>query len=343
LAITGDGFFPLKSADGLQDIYTRNGTFVLDDSFSVVNSAGQGLMAASVDSSGKADLNDLKKLIIPRATVGDAVETSLIELGLNVPADARVITSEFSRNDPSTYNLTTAVTVFDQGGNEYLATVFYAKTQVASPDNPFNKWQTHVFIGETKLEELLIQASDNDEKLYVNKYGEIRQESKINPAEINGGVSKLFNLDDLNNPQPSVPATAAGGQLPPQLTNDWKSGAIPRSLLATGKVDGVSPDIDIKDDKLAFQLSVDGAEPVTVDLTFLTNDPTSTRSFTGVEIAREISNAISKAYGDERFIDFTSLKADTEPNTPAKLFKIASFIVILSVFQFVLRSFYNRL
>ena len=40
IAITGDGFFPLKSADGLQDIYTRNGTFLLNDAFAVVNSAG---------------------------------------------------------------------------------------------------------------------------------------------------------------------------------------------------------------------------------------------------------------------------------------------------------------
>ena len=60
IAITGDGFFPLKSADGLQDIYTRNGTFLLDDTFSVVNSAGQALMAATVDSSGKADLENFK-------------------------------------------------------------------------------------------------------------------------------------------------------------------------------------------------------------------------------------------------------------------------------------------
>jgi flagellar hook-basal body protein len=300
LAITGDGFFPLKSADGLQDIYTRNGTFVLDDSFSVVNSAGQGLMAASVDSSGKADLNDLKKLIIPRATVGDAVETSLIELGLNVPADARVITSEFNRNDPSTYSLTTAVTVFDQGGNEYLATVFYAKTQVASPDNPFNKWQTHVFIGETKLEELLIQASDNDEKLYVNKYGEIRQESKINPAEINGGVSKLFNLDDLNNPQQSEPATVGGLQLSPQLNNAWKNGLSPFEFLAANNA---------QTNPLKFDLRVDAsASPVTVDLGYLlAGDIDPTKRYTGVEIAREITNAIAKAYGDERHFNFSSL------------------------------------
>ena len=75
IAITGDGFFPLKSADGLQDIYTRNGTFLLDDSFNVVNAAGQSLIAAGVDSSGKADLENLSKLNIPRKTTGDAIRS----------------------------------------------------------------------------------------------------------------------------------------------------------------------------------------------------------------------------------------------------------------------------
>jgi flagellar hook-basal body protein len=214
IAITGDGFFPLKSADGLQDIYTRNGTFLLDDSFAVVNSAGQALMAASVDSSGKADLDNLRKLIIPRSTTGDARETTEIELSLNVPADGEVKTVPFDPLDPSTYNLTTAVTVFDAGGNEYLATVYYAKTQRASPDAPENKWQTHVYIGDTKLDEFLIQASDSKgEAQYVNKYGQVRSESQIPPQDIARGITKLFNLDRLTNQQPSTAAEFSGQPL----------------------------------------------------------------------------------------------------------------------------------
>ncbi len=59
LAITGDGFFTLKTPEGLQDVYTRNGSFTLNDQNNVVNATGQRLMAASVDSSGKADLTNL--------------------------------------------------------------------------------------------------------------------------------------------------------------------------------------------------------------------------------------------------------------------------------------------
>ena len=406
IAITGDGFFPLKSADSLQDIYTRNGTFLLNDSYAVVNSAGQALMAATVDSSGKADLSNLKKLIIPRSTVGDAAQTSNIELSLNVPADAQVITSAFNPNDPSSFNLTTAVTVFDQGGNEYLAKVYYVKTQVATPEEPFNKWQTHVYIGDTKLEELLIQASEGDEKLYVNKYGEIRKENEINPSLINGGVSKLFNLDDLSNPQQSIPATAPGAALSAQMISDWKSGFVPMNytgvdpvvtatlspssltattrgvvptagdlsitigasdavtatftptggtatavtgvmsddqltitfsgspLAETGKTFSVTTsaalaatntiDLALVANPLEFTLNVDSsADPVVINMNHLIDSNADiTKKYTGVEIAREITNAIGRAYGDERYFDFSSLKATTSA-TNADLFKIA--------------------
>ena len=226
IAITGDGFFPLKSADGLQDIYTRNGTFLLNDSYAVVNGSGQALIAASVDSSGKADLDNLSKLIIPRSTTGDAVATTDIQLGLNLPADAKIPALPFDKNDPATYNKTTAITVYDAGGNDYLATVYYRKTQVAKPEDPSNKWQTYVFIGDTKLQELLIQSKDKSgEAQYVNKYGEVRAESDIPPQDIARGVTKLFNLDDLKNPIASTPATAkSASPLSVPLVNEWKNG-----------------------------------------------------------------------------------------------------------------------
>ena len=327
LAITGDGFFPLKSADGLQDIYTRNGTFLLDDSFAVVNSAGQFLEAAAVDSNGKADLDNLQKLIIPRSTNGDARETTLVELALNLPAEGEVYGVAFDRDDPNSYNLTTSVTVFDAGGNEYLATVYYQKTKVASPEDPTNKWQTHVFIGDTKLNELLIQATDSkDNELYVNKYGEIRSENgspPIPPQDIARGVTKLFNLDDLKNLQPSIPATASGSPLTDGLVSQWKQGInIPtrmQEVLTESPVAGVT-----NRSPITFALNIDESrEPVVIDLSYL-NEPGSslTERYTGVEIAREMTNTISKAYGGQRFFDFTSLK-ETETSTSINLFELS--------------------
>ena len=43
LAISGDSFFPLKSADGQTDIFSRSGAFVLNEQGNVVNGSGQAL------------------------------------------------------------------------------------------------------------------------------------------------------------------------------------------------------------------------------------------------------------------------------------------------------------
>ena len=89
LAVTGDGFFPLRSADGLQEVFTRNGSFLLNEQFNVVNSSGQRLMAATVDSTGSANVNERVVLTIPQKTSGEAKQTSVVSLGLNFPADAQ--------------------------------------------------------------------------------------------------------------------------------------------------------------------------------------------------------------------------------------------------------------
>ena len=348
IAITGDGFFPLKSADGLQDIYTRNGTFLLDDSFAVVNSAGQALMAASVDSSGKADLENLGKLIIPRSTNGDARETTAIELGLNLPAQGDVITAEFDPSNPETYNLTTAVTVFDAGGNEYLATVYYVKTQRASPDDPTNKWQTHVFIGDTKLDEFLIQAaSAKDELLYVNKYGQVLPEGEIPPQDIARGVTKLFNLDQLTNKSDSDRATYEGEPLPTNTVELLKTGqfsvanviAPERELTAgvltrvaafpppivgelggLGSIDGLldgatgnETNRPTTTPEIFAYLSIDESpNPVKVDVSELYDAGVDAPTYSGVELARFLEAKINKAYGDQNYFDISSLVDENE-------------------------------
>jgi len=219
LAISGDGFFPLKSQDGFQDIFTRNGSFMMNDQYNVVNAAGQKLMAASVDSSGKANLTDMNVLTIPQKTTGMAQQTSKIQMGLNFPADAALITAPFNRNDPTTYNKSSAMTVYDAGGNSYLATIYYAKTQNASQASPNNRWQTYVYVGDNLVSASLQQATDkNGELMYVNKYGALKSATDFKTPEdiaaLNSSFSKKtikFSLDQLTNTQTSQPATITAG------------------------------------------------------------------------------------------------------------------------------------
>ena len=300
LAISGEGFFPLKSADGLTDIFTRNGSFVLNEQFNVVNSSGQALLAAAVDSSGKADLEKLSRLAIPVSTSGQAQETSEIQLALNLPSDAEVIEAQFNRNNPATYNKSTALSVYDSGGNSYLATIYYVKTANATANSPTNKYQTYVFVGDDQVNPALQQATDdNGELLFVNKYGVLKPFSEVEDLLVNRKTQK-FSLDDLNDVRTSVPATVEGAKLPNDLTADQGFN------FSTGITNG-----DFTAGQLKNFLTVDvdnSGSPVTVDLSALAaND----RKYTGVELATIMQNQLNVKFGDERYFDLTTASART--------------------------------
>lgn len=270
LAITGDGFFPLKTPDGLQDTYTRNGSFTLNDQNNVVNSTGQRLMAASVDSSGKADLTNLNALTIPSKTSGEAVETTKIQLGLNLPADSAVITAEFDRSNASTYNKSTALTVYDSGGNGYLATVYYVKTQNATLDSPFSKWQSYFFVGDTQVKPALQQATDTvGGALFVNKYGDVlpKTDSRVIPSS---GTTEMYSLDQLTDTRQSSPATAVGSILSSAI---YTNGALTD---ANGT--------------LSFNISVDGGTSQAINYTLQAADADPEVLARNIEI--EINNVL---------------------------------------------------
>ena len=298
LAITGDGFFPLKSADGLQDIFTRNGAFMLNEQFNVVNSAGQRLMAATVDSTGSANVNERVVLTIPQKTSGDAEETSLIELGVNFPADAGVIDPKlqpFNRSNPASYNKSTALTVYDKGGNGYLATIYYVKTQNASQASPTNKWQTYVYVGDDEVKASLLQATDdNNEELYVNKYGQTKPYSEVKDLLVNT-KTKMFALDELTDTQISVAASLKGAAVA-TTPYDLAAGINFKTLSAA------TPAFKTALSNL-FTVDVDGSgSPVSVDLSYLANKNTL---YTGDQIATEITNVLNRKFGGERYFDFS--------------------------------------
>jgi len=286
LAVTGDGFFPMRSADGLQELFTRNGSFLLNEQFNVVNSSGQRLMAATVDSTGSANVNERVVLTIPQKTSGDAKQTSLVSLGLNFPADAGVITEPFNRSNSATFNKSTAFTVYDNGGNGYLATIYYVKTANANQNVPFNKWQTHVFIGEDQVNASLVQATDaNNERIYVNQYGQTAPYSAVKD-ELTTAKTQLFSLDELTAKKISTAAEVTGNAVD-ETNYDWITGKTKSELGALLVADAFTVDVD------------DSGVPVKVDLSKLTNLPATTK-ITGDMIAEEATNQLIKGFGIPR-------------------------------------------
>ncbi len=299
LAVTGDGFFPMRSADGLQETYTRNGSFLLNEQYNVVNSAGQRLMAATVDSTGSANVNDRVVLTIPQKTSGEAKQTSLVSLGLNFPADASVITTAFNRANPATYNKSTAFTVYDAGGNGYLATVYYVKTKNADSTSPTNTWQTHVYVGEDQVNASLQQATDtNGQKLYVNQYGQLQPYSAVKD-ELTTAKTELFSLNDLTDKRSSLPAGISGT---PVTQFDFSNGVNFKTLNTAAANNSIKTGL-----ASLFQVKIDGSKtPVNLDLSYLADTDTK---ITGSMIASQVTAQLNQRFGSGCYFDLTDINS----------------------------------
>lgn len=142
LAINGEGFFTVKSDKGLA--YTRAGAFGADRDGYVANSAGQKLQVYAPSASGTgfdtANVSDL------RLSSGDNPPraSSALEVQANLPAnDAAPTTMPFNAADPTSYNHTTSVTVYDSLGATHTANLYFVKGATA------NNWDLNVTIDGT--------------------------------------------------------------------------------------------------------------------------------------------------------------------------------------------------
>jgi hypothetical protein len=178
--------------------------------------------------------------------------------------------------------------VYDSGGNGYLATVYYVKTQNASQESPFSKWQTYFFVGDTKVKPALQQATDTlGADLFVNKYGDVlpKSDPRVIPSS---GTTEMYSLDQLTDVRPSSPATALGASLPTAnfsgglLRND-AAAATAANILAKTTATGT----------VAFKLSVDGSAPQNISYTLVAGDNDPEVLARKLEVA--INNAMSVA------------------------------------------------
>lgn len=138
LAINGDGFFVVENNG--QKFYTRAGVFDTrqdKNNPSMLNLVsadgslllGKGGQPITIDQADQA----------PKATTKGS-------LGLNLDSGAPVIDAAkpFDITDPSTYNSTSTVKVYDQLGNEHQVTQYYRKTADG-------QWDMHVAMDNTLL------------------------------------------------------------------------------------------------------------------------------------------------------------------------------------------------
>ena len=143
LAIGGEGFFVL-SDNGARS-YTRAGAFGVDNQGFVINSQGARLQAYPFAGDGLFNTGTPQDLQLTTGANPPSASTRA-EFGINLPANAPPPANPvFDPADPSSFNHTTSVTVYDSLGAAHTATVYFIKD--ATP----NVWNTQVQIDGTTV------------------------------------------------------------------------------------------------------------------------------------------------------------------------------------------------
>ena len=318
LAITGQGFFAMKpSLTSSQTVYTRNGSFSVNNDRYVVDSKGQYLQVFPVNDDGSVtstSADSAKNLQLP-VNSGLPGATEKIELGLNLPADAEIIPQNarysesnpyiFNRNDPDTFNKSTSITIYDSLGNPTIATIYYVKTSNATEETPSNKWQTYVYVGDKQLDPALIAAKDEQGKtLYINKFGETTSDPQsVDPTFLPGTPHPLYKLDEQNVSSPSSSAKVTGVNI---RTGGFDFGETDSTeVTITDNPDeweetreGGFTDAGAKYwGKNMFTISDGNSEPVSISI--------KSGKYTGTELAVELTRAVNEAFGDDRYVKVT--------------------------------------
>ena len=135
VAINGNGFFRMSDNGAIS--FTRNGQFQLDKAGFVVNAQGTALTGYPVNASGLIVPSSPTELQIATGDIAPQA-TSTMDATLNL--DARLappITAIFNPADPSSYNNSTSLTLFDTLGNPHLQSIYFVKTATPNQWNMF--------------------------------------------------------------------------------------------------------------------------------------------------------------------------------------------------------------
>ncbi|QFU23511.1 flagellar hook protein FlgE [Shewanella eurypsychrophilus] len=131
MAINGGGFFVTSSdLSGKDQSFTRAGAFKVDSSNYLVDSQGNFLQTFPVDKDGNStsvSLTTTKPVAIPD-TAGSPQMTGNIDLQMNLNAgDSPLDPALFDPADRSTYNNSTAVTMYDSLGEPHIMTTYFVR------------------------------------------------------------------------------------------------------------------------------------------------------------------------------------------------------------------------
>jgi len=133
IAINGNGFFRMDNNGEVN--YQRNGQFQLDKNGFIVTAGGAKLTGYTANASGVLSTGAPAPLSINTSDLAPQT-TSQVNAVLNLDSSSAVMTVPFNMNDPTTFNNSMSVSVYDSLGNQHTLQTYFVKT--AS-----NTWQVN--------------------------------------------------------------------------------------------------------------------------------------------------------------------------------------------------------
>jgi flagellar hook protein FlgE len=138
LAINGNGFFTVSNGGALS--YTRDGEFQVNNTGQVVTAAGAALQVYAPLANGGFNTGGLTNLTL-NTNESAPQATSTANVTATLPADATApATTTFSPSDPTSYNNTTSLTVYDSLGAAHTESLYFIKGAAA------NDWSVQTYI-----------------------------------------------------------------------------------------------------------------------------------------------------------------------------------------------------
>jgi flagellar hook protein FlgE len=126
VAINGSGFYQMSNNGSLT--YTRNGVFQLDKNGNIVNAQGLQLMGYAANAKGVINTAATVPLAVPTQNIAPTATGNITaQFNLN-SQDTVPVTAPFNYQDPTSYNYSTAINVYDSLGGTQQVNMYFAKT-----------------------------------------------------------------------------------------------------------------------------------------------------------------------------------------------------------------------
>lgn len=132
VAINGRGFFRMSQSGAIS--YTRNGQFQMDKNNYIVDARGLQLTGFALNATtGVLDTSTPAPLRLvtgdqPPLATGAATTNQGVSAQLNLDSRNSIIATPFNYQDPTTFNQSTSLAIYDSQGNPYSQTLYFKKS-----------------------------------------------------------------------------------------------------------------------------------------------------------------------------------------------------------------------